>query len=94
MEDILSGATAGKEKRFSKQFIKEGDYEQAVDDFESFGPRNVKKLPNDKEGKTGILPDGRNVNVRKESSAQCPTLEIQNPEGGSKDIKVRYVNKT
>lgn len=94
VEDLLGGAIAGKEKRFSKQFFKEGDYEQAVDDFESLRPTNVKNLPNDKEGKTGTLPDGRNVNVRKESSAQCPTLEIQNPENGSKDIKVRYVDKT
>jgi hypothetical protein len=50
---------------------------------------DIKK--NDVMGKSGILADGRKVNVRQVSSAGCPTLEIRPPPGTQdKKIKIRY----
>lgn len=40
-------------------------------------------------GKTGILPDGRAVNVKTESTDGRPTLEIFDKKTG-KRIKIRY----
>ena len=42
----------------------------------------------DSSGKTGKLADGRNVNVRVDSSDGRPTLEIMNKNGTR--TKVRY----
>ena len=91
VEDILKDTTPGREtKGKAKQYIKKGNYEDAVKDFESLRPTDVKDIPG-KEGKTGILPDGRKVNVRVDSTYKTPTLEIQPAEGNSgKFIKIRY----
>ena len=45
-----------------------------------------------KEGKVGILPDGRTVNVRLNSHDKRPTLEIQphKDQGRRQTIKIRY----
>ena len=96
VEDILKDTTLGEEKRFTKQYIKKGDYNDAVKDFESLNPSHVENLPG-KEGKKGILPDGRRVNVREESSYdnKAPTIEIQPPKGHpGKNIKIRYENNS
>lgn len=93
VDDILEDTTPEKEKRFCKQFIKEGGYKEAMDDFKSMDPIDVVDMPNGKVGKMGILPDGRRINIRMESSYQCPTLEVQAPKDGGKAIKIRYNNQ-
>ncbi len=99
VEDLLKGLPKGaKTKGKADQYIKKGDYDDAVKDFYSLNPSNVRKLPN-KEGLLGILADGREVNVRIESSVKLvdsvekvPTLEIMKKGGEGKRIKIRYVN--
>ena len=93
IDDIISNAQPGEVKRFSKQFNKEGGYQEALEDFESLGPSNVKDISQDKVGKIGILPDGRRVNVRLDSSDSRPTLEIQSVDAKNKAIKIRYGDK-
>ncbi|MBI2345012.1 hypothetical protein HYV10_03000 [Candidatus Dependentiae bacterium] len=103
LKDAMPGeATTGR----TKQYIKNGYYEDAVKDFYSLNPSNVKKIPG-KEGLHGTLPDGRNINVRLESTYKtstptteimksgntAPTIEIMNPGGGGTRIKIRYENK-
>lgn len=56
----------------SKIYEKDGDYDDALDDFESLNPKNIKDIKN---GKVGILNDGR------------VTLEIQK---GKNKTKIRY----
>ncbi|MGC2310233.1 MAG: hypothetical protein WA432_01270 [Candidatus Babeliaceae bacterium] len=87
VEDILKGAKQGrKTKGKTKQFEKPGGYKEALEDFESLAPKDVKNIPT---GKVGVLPDGRRVNVRTQSDEGRPTLEIQ--DGNSdKKIKIRY----
>ena len=48
-----------------------------------------------KEGKVGILPDDRRVNVRVNSHDERPTLEIQpgSGQGRGQTIKIRYGTK-
>lgn len=55
---------------------------------------NFKTKEPSKEGKTGVLSDGRKVTVRVDSSDKRPTLEVQ-PQPGNigKYIKIRYRNK-
>jgi len=90
VDEILKDALPGnKTKGQAKQYIKKGGYPAAVKDFEDLGPTNVKNIPG-KEGKMGTLPDGREVNVRVESTDQRPTLEIMIPGGDGKRIKIRY----
>lgn len=90
VEDIVGECEPFGHKRSLKQYIKEGNYQDAVKDFESLDLSDIKDLPNGKQGKMGMLPDGRRVNVRIESSAKVPTLEIYNPVDESQ-IKIRYV---
>jgi len=79
-ETIPGRATKGR----TRQFEKSGGFNQSLDDFVSLNPGNVKDIPG---GKTGILPDGRKINIRIDSSDGRPTLEIQD---GKKAIKIRY----
>lgn len=55
----------------------EKGFNQANIDFDFLRPNNVRAFEN-KVGKLGSLSDGRNVNVRLDSTADRPTLEIQN----------------
>jgi hypothetical protein len=90
VEDILVGTLPGRETAGkAKQYIKTGGYEDAMEDFESLEPKDIKSMVG-KEGKVGILPDGRKVNVRVESHDGRPTLEIQPVGGKGKVIKIRY----
>lgn len=68
------------------QYERVGNYEIAVDDFNSLNPQNVRELPNGK-GYIGELSDGKVINVRNISSEDSPTIEIQN---GKSKIKFRY----
>lgn len=95
VKDILANATFIEEKQLSKLFSKGGGYQEALQDFESLGPTQVKDISKDgKKGLRGILPDGSRVNVREKSTDQRPTLEIQPPENvDGKFIKIRYGTK-
>jgi len=87
IDDILEGTTPGRvTKGSSTQRIRNGSYEQALDDFNSLGLSDVKPIQN---GQMGKLPDGRTVNVRLDSSYNTPTLEIFS---NGKSIKIRYVD--
>ena len=88
VDDILKDAKPGrKTKGKTKQYDKEGDYDDALNDFNSLGLSDVKE----KEGGVlvGNLPDGREVNVRNYSTEDSPTLDIYDPATG-KHIKIRY----
>jgi len=87
IDEVLSNATPGrKTSGKATQFEKPGDFGDALNDFEKLGVINVKEIKN---GKIGELSNGKTVNVRSESSAKTPTLEIYNPEN-KKSIKIRY----
>ena len=91
LDVILQGAGSKDIKR-SIQFWKPGNYQIALEDFNSLNLSDVKILEKSKyEGFRGTLADGRTINVRTGSSEGCPTLEISNP--GKKTIKIRYGNK-
>jgi hypothetical protein len=84
---ILEGATPGRStKGRTQQWIKNGGYDKALEDFHKLNPQNVRYLEH-KCSNVGTLPDGRTVNVREISSEGSPTLEILN---GQNKIKIRY----
>ena len=86
LKDTKKGEkTSGK----ARQYEKSGDFETAKQDFYSLNPKNVKSRGENKI--TGELPDGRQVNVRIESSDNRPTLEIQNTRNNF--TKIRYGSK-
>ena len=88
LEDILADAKPGERTMGrTKQFEKPGGYQEALKDFESLKPSDIKEIST---GKRGTLPDGRPINVRFDSSDRRPTLEIQNRRS---QIKIRYGNK-
>ena len=85
-EPPVPGATPGREtKGRTTQWDKGGGMDEANRDFDAKGPKDVVPLPDG--GRRGTLPDGRQINVRPDSSGKVPTLEIQ--DGKSRD-KVRY----
>ena len=92
VEDIIGECEPFAHKRSLKQYIKEGGYEEALKDFESLFPKDVKEIKTGNTGKVGYLDDGRTVNVRIKSSGNLPTLEIYNPIDET-SIKIRYEKK-
>ena len=91
VSDLISSSTKGNAtKGRSTQYIKVGDYQQAVDDFYSLNPKDIKEMSGSKKGYVGKLEDGRTINVRYESSEGSPTIEIQK---GKNRIKFRYKEK-
>ncbi|HGT4367486.1 TPA: MafB family polymorphic toxin, partial [Neisseria gonorrhoeae] len=89
IKDILSNTTQrSKTKGPAVQYDKVGDYNDALNDFNSLNVRNVQTRPNGTI--TGNLPDGRAVNVRNDSSGGEPTLEIT--ISNNRKIKIRYGN--
>lgn len=63
--------------------------DDAVDDFNSFNPKNVKEIKTKYgDGLSGVLDDGTTLSVRPDSGTGGPTLEIKVP--GTKIKKVRY----
>lgn len=94
VEDLLKETALGdKTKGRVKQYIKKGSYEDAIKDFDSLKPSNVQSILG-KEGQKGVLPDGRKINVRLDSTDKRPTLEIQPADGNAgRTIKIRYGNK-
>jgi hypothetical protein len=90
IENILKDTIPGRETSGkSKQYIKNGCYEDAIKDFESLGPSNIRKMQG-KEGMVGTLPDGRTINVRIGSTDKRPTLEILPGKDSRRIIKIRY----
>ncbi len=89
VEDILKSAKPSENKGQLKQFEKPGGYDEALKDFESLGVTDVKNIG---VGKTGTLPDGRQITVRMRSRDTRPTLEIQS-KASNKIIKIRYGTK-
>lgn len=101
VEDLLKDTVPGRETTGrARQYIKNGNYEDAVKDFHSLKPSDIQSLPG-KEGLRGRLPDGRDINVRLESTVKIegcsakttPTIEIMKPGGIGIRIKIRYHNK-
>lgn len=90
IEGIVHGLPC-LEKKQTKQFFKEGDYSTAQKDFHKLDLISVRPNP-DKKGEIGTLSDGLRANVREESTAQVPTLEVYNPTNGT-SIKIRYITK-
>ena len=90
-EDIEVEAEPGEEtKGKSTIFEKPGDKNDAVKDFKSLKPSNVRVLSDGKM--IGVLDDGRTVNVRKDSTDKRATLEAYDGITG-KSRKIRYGNK-
>ena len=78
VEELIDTSTQGRTtKGRTTQYERGGNYENAVDDFNSLNPQNVRELPNGK-GYVGELSDGKVINVRNISSEGSPTIEIQN----------------
>jgi filamentous hemagglutinin len=83
---LIDNSTEGnKTTGRAVQYEKSGNFEQALTDFYSLQPSEIKSI---KDGFLGKLEDGRSVNVRTLSSDTRPTLEIQNSNKSS--IKFRY----
>nr|OTN84674.1 hypothetical protein A5821_000603 [Enterococcus sp. 7F3_DIV0205] len=90
IEDVLKGAedtTINKRQR-PKNYEKEGDYPEALDDFDSLGLDDITDLGNGK-GFKGTLKDGRTAVVRPTSKSGGATIEIRRP-GEKPDLKIRY----
>ncbi len=95
VDDILKDAEPFTDnKKRSDQgradiYVKPGGFDDALQDFESLGPTNIREIRNGNKGKVGDLPDGRTANVRVKSDDGRATLEIYNPVD-EKSIKIRY----
>lgn len=87
INEVLEGAKPGRTtKGKTTQWVKEGGYDQAVEDFYNLNPSNVRS---DGDTIIGELPDGRTINVRSKSTEGSPTLDIYDSQTG-KHIKIRY----
>ncbi len=86
VEDLIKESKHIETKRFAKIFEKSGGFDEAFRDFESLDVVDIKDIST---GKIGILPDGRDVNVRIKSKDGRSTLEIYDRKT-KKSIKIRY----
>lgn len=96
VDDLISESTPGDtSKGRSTQYNKAGNYQDALNDFESMNLRDVDDISREWcAGKRGKLEDGRTVVVRETSKGKIgevgpPTLEIQKINCKDK-IKFRY----
>ena len=86
ISDILQDARpGGRTKGRSQIWHKDGGMERANEEFDAMNLLDVTIKPNGT--RVGMLPDGRVVNVRRKSTHELPTIEIQR---GKNSIKVRY----
>ena len=84
VEELINTSAQGRTtKGRTTQYERVGNYENAVDDFNSLNPQNIRELSNGK-GYVGELSDGRVINVRNISSEGSPTIEIQNGKSKTK----------
>ena len=88
--DILRGKTeTTRQVGRARNFEGSGGFNQALKDFNSMQPSNVKPINTRYgSGRVGFLPDGTKVTVRPGSSTGGATLEIKQP--GFREIKIRY----
>lgn len=87
VDDLIKTAELGKRtKGKATQYLKQGGYKQALDDFRALG---LSDIVNKGDVKIGKLSDGRTVNLRNKSKQGSITLEIYNPIN-RKSIKFRY----
>nr|XP_022304246.1 uncharacterized protein LOC111111518 [Crassostrea virginica] len=79
--------------RITKHFSKPGNYETALNDFESFFPTDIQIIDkNGQEGFYGDILDGEyTLTVRKTSSNGQPTLQLI-PRNGFVFRKLRYID--
>lgn len=90
VEDLVRNSAPGRStKGPSNLFERLGGFADAQRDFNSLGPTNVRPAANNPNAQIGILPDGRTVTVRPNSSDGRPTLEIYDRSSG-RSIKFRY----
>jgi len=89
--DIVSkDSKPGRETKGKTELkIKDGDYSDALRDFEAIDPSDPKTI-NTKygDGKTGTLSDGSTITARRGSSDGRPTLEIRKQNG--RGVEFRY----
>lgn len=91
IDEILSVASPGEKTRGkTTQWIKDGDFTTALNDFNNLGAKEIHEINTQYGiGFAGILPDGRQVNVRPGSSKDLiPTIEIINLD--TTRLKIRY----
>ncbi len=91
IDEILSVASPGEKTRGKTiQWIKDGDFTTALNDFNNLGAKEIHEINTQYGiGFAGILPDGRQVNVRPGSSKDLiPTIEIINLD--TTRLKIRY----
>ena len=88
LESILKNTRPGKKTDKNHQFLKLGNFNQTLQDFEGLGLNNISDLSEGK--KMGFLPDGSKVIARPSSTAIAATLEIQFIEKRP-NIKIRYI---
>ena len=82
-EVVPGPRTRGPSKQFDK--VGGGGPDRANHDFDNLNPSDIRPIPGG--GRAGVLPDGRPVIVRPESSDGRATIEIQDGRGR---IKIRY----
>jgi len=96
LDDLLQDSIPGKKTNGpTVQYIKKGNYNDAMKDFQSLGLKDIIKRTNKKEQiiHIGLLPDGRKVEVRDFSSGESMTTVAIRPANISDKtiIKIRYI---
>ena len=87
-EDLIEDpeTTPGRETRGrADQHNRPGGRDARDKEFDSMNPQDVQDRG--KGTKTGVLPDGRRVNIHDSRTDGVPTIEVSN---GGRDIKIRY----
>jgi|GEM_PF-1450591 len=88
VEELLEECKPGETTRgVSTQYEREGGFEEAKQDFEKLGVTGVHAIPT---GLAGVLPDGRTISVRSDSTAKLPTIQIDETMSKGK-TKIRYI---
>lgn len=86
IKDVLDNCDPLEKKQFADLWEKKGGTGQAIKDFKSFEPKGIQPIPT---GERGVLPDGRDINVRTKSLDGRTTLEIYD-RSTKRSIKIRY----
>lgn len=86
VEELLKDCKSGEKTRgVTTQYEREGGFEEAKQDFQKLGVTGVRAIP---KGLAGVLPDGRTISVRIDSTAGFPTIQIDNVNDSKN--KIRY----
>ena len=77
-----------KTKGKTELWIKNGDYNDTLRDFETVEPSSTKTIKTKYgDGKTGALSDGSTITARQGSSDGRATLEIRKPNGRGAEFR-------